>query len=158
MLRLTGALLLLAAAAGGAYLRSRALYLPLRLTEGFIALIEYIRLRIGLYREPLDVIFSGFKDETLSEGGVLAALRAEGWTGAVDSAAAQLPESVSKTLRDFGCELGRSPADSQERNCDAALRELTAERERMRRELPQRTRVSSALLLTCGLMLAIIFI
>ena len=82
MLRMIGAIMILAASAGVGYCFSAAEGGRVRQIEGFLLLLRHIRNGIVTYASPVEEIYNRFENTALETCGFLPALRTGGFAHA----------------------------------------------------------------------------
>ena len=113
-------------------------------TEGFIALLKYIRNQIDCYLMPVDKILAGCDPGILETCGVSADADLSvihSFSELLDCCELCISEVLAELLRKFAGELGTSYRDTQLKICDYYIGKLTAERDRLQAELPARRKM-----------------
>ncbi len=113
-------------------------------TEGFIALLKYIRNQIDCYLMPVDKILAGCDPGILEACGVSAEADLSGirsFSELLDCCELCISEASAELLRKFAGELGTSYRDTQLKICDYYIGKLAAERDRLQAELPARRKM-----------------
>ena len=160
MLRVGGALLLLAGALLFAIDATAAEQKKLRLLEGLLLLVRHIRREIEGPRTPMPQILSSFTHGALEECGFLPVLREAGLAAALCQCREMMPLSGEemRTLSGFAATLGRSGAKGQVELCDRTAAELERSLAKRREEVPRRTRVLQTLSISGALMLLLLLL
>ena len=104
--------------------------------EGFLSLLQYIRLQVECFALPLPQILENAdsklrKDCRLPRG-------AKDLTSLLRGCTLLLPEDFCQTLYDFSAALGTAYREEQLRSCEYYIARLTPLCKEMRRELPRR--------------------
>ena len=132
----------------------------LRVLDGYISLLLYIKGQIGCYAMPVcDILAS-------ADPAMLAACRGETYQGIVqpvlplpemirDSHVYLEPES-ERLLCAFSSELGHTFREEQVTRCEYYIEALGEERRRLAESVPARARMNSALSLCCAIGAAIL--
>lgn len=154
MIKLLGALLILAV--GGVAAISTARYEKKRLSvlDGWIDLIVYIRSQIDCFLTPLDEILQN-GDRTLLD----ACMSPEGAAdldAILRASSLYLDGEVKRLLEGFVRETGSTFREEQLKRCDYYVTALRTQRERIAAELPARRRLSTALCLCTAIGTAIL--
>jgi hypothetical protein len=125
-------------------------------TEGFIALIKYIRNQIDCYLMPLEKILAGCPDDILEAcGSIRGAKTIFEFLGSCDL---QLSDESVNLLNKFAAELGSGYRDTQLKLCDYYIGKLTSERDRMQSEYPARRKMIMTLCLCAAAGAAVIML
>lgn len=154
MLKLLGALLIVAV--GGFAALASAHYEKKRLAvvDGWIDLIRYIRGQIDCYLMPIGEILSG-GDRALFEA-CMSPANAADLPAILSSSSIYLDGNVKRLLESFVREIGPGYREEQLKRCDYFLSSLGGEREKIARELPIRIRLCVTLCLCIALTTAIL--
>ena len=134
-LKACGVLVMLIAGGIGAWSGVRYERRRLRVVEGWIDTIRYIRTQIDCYLTPLGEILERCPSTVGTTD--LSALLA--------SSRLYLDADTYRFLETFTRELGGSYREEQLKNCDFCLAELYHKRETLSRELPSRQRLALTL-------------
>lgn len=151
--KLTGAALLIAAGCGTGRFLCVAERRRLTQTDGFIALLRFIRAKIDIYLLPIDKILSGCDSSILSACG---AVPADSFEKLLDGCEFYTGPGVRELLYKFAGELGKSNRTAQLGHCDYYIGRLSAERDRMDSELPRRCRLYMTLSLCAAAVVALL--
>ena len=154
MIRLAGALLVLAMGALAAYGAARAEKRRLEVLEGWVDLIMYIRGQIDCFLTPLDEILQNCDRRVLD-----ACLAPENARDLETVLAASLPyldADARHLLERFLREVGTSYREEQLKRCDYYLNALSVLREKRAAELPVRRRLLTSLSLCAAIGTAIL--
>lgn len=158
--KLIGSLLLVGAGLYIAMMTARYERRRVRVLDGYLSLLRYIRGQIECFAMPIDQILS------TADPSVLAACRGRSG-GEGEHPATSLPlllreshgylgaESV-RLLSAFSHELGRTYRAEQVSRCDYYLDALGEQRTRLADTLPARIRTGGALCLSCALAVAVL--
>ena len=131
-----------------------------RQTEGFLLLLRHIRSQISCFCTPVRDILSSFENEALERSGFLCEARSGDFVSALDICKDRIyldTEEINLLIA-FGEELGKSYREEQIENCDYYIGELENLYGKRREEQPKRARLFRSLVLTCGLMVIIVFL
>lgn len=135
LLKLLGALVILSTGGVCAFCSVRYERRRLRVLDGWIDMILYIRSQIDCYLTPLQEILDGFVPaHAPTDLSVL--LRASRF---------YLDEDTLSRLESFTKEIGGGYREEQLRHCDFCIAELRRKRERIAAELPVRQRMAVTL-------------
>ncbi|NLW74251.1 MAG: hypothetical protein GX057_05065 [Clostridiales bacterium] len=113
-------------------------------TEGFVALLKYIRNQIDCYLMPVDRILAGCDPGILMACGLVADAdlrEIKSFSELLDCCELCVSEATAELLRKFAGELGTSYRDMQLKICDYYIGKLSAERDRLQAELPARRKM-----------------
>jgi hypothetical protein len=113
-------------------------------TEGYVALLKYIRNQIDCYLMPVDRILTGCDPGILLACGLPADTdlrEIKSFSGLLDCCELCVSEETAELLRKFAGELGTSYRDTQLKICDYYIGKLSAERDRLQAELPARRKM-----------------
>ena len=163
--KLAGCVVLLLAGGYVSVSLTRFEHRRLRVLDGYIALIRYIKGQIDCYAMPLSDIFSrmdpailsaclGLEPRVpippLSQGG------AHPLPDMVQRSRLYLEPETERLLRDFTGELGTAYRAQQVMRCEHYLLALSEERKKLNDTLPARLRTGSILSLCCALGAAVL--
>ena len=107
---------------------------------GFLALLRYIRLQIDCFSLPVCKILGNCDREVLLDCG--APDGARDVPALLQGTRLYLPDEVCRLLQDFSAQLGGSYREEQLRCCDYYVARLAPFCDRLREELPRRTRMA----------------
>lgn len=160
LLRVGGAVLLLAAGFFLARGLVRAEDDCVRQTEGFLLLLRHARTSISCYRTPLRDIWQSFENRALAECGFLPRLQRDGFAAALIAASPHLylGREELRLLTAFACGIGKSRFEEQITLCNYTVERLEASYARYAEELPSRRRTVGTLALTGVLMLILVML
>ncbi len=168
MIQLVGGLILLLVGGYVSVAVSRFERRRLRVLDGYISLIFYIKGQIDCYAMPVAEILAR------ADPAVLAACLGmdEGESASLPPLVRATPESplpvlvresrlylepeCDRLISTFACELGQTFRADQVARCDHYITALTEERRRLADIIPARIRVSSTLCIACALAMAIL--
>ena len=131
-----------------------------RQTEGFLLLLRHIKSQISCFCTPVRDIFFSFENDSLERTGFLSEAKKGDFVSALNSCRDKIyldGEEINLLLA-FGEELGKSYRDEEIKNCDYYIRELENLYSKRREEQPNKSRLYRSLVLTCGLMVIIVFL
>ena len=154
IVKILGAVLILSVGGIAAFSAVRYEKKRLRVIDGWIDLILYIRSQIDCYLTPIDAILQRedrpSPDEANGEGARtdLPAI--------LNASRVYLDGDAKRLLERFVCEIGSSYREDQLKRCDYCVNALRTQRERIAAELPRRTRLCSALCLCVAIGTAIL--
>lgn len=158
MLKLAGAVLILAAASfyGGSMCEKTKE--KLTLTEALSDLISYIGQSIEAFRLPLGRIFDDYQNAFLQKIGFLDILRRDGFAAAVCSVEKALPPEIYDQLCSFAGAIGGGYAPEQAKLCAFTEERLLGACADMRAQLPGRLKMYRLLPLLAAASVLILFI
>ncbi len=134
-LKILGALIILLSGGVGAFSAVRYERRRLRVLDGWIDMIRYIRRQIDCYLTPLSEILEAFvPDHTPTDLSVL-----------LDTSLLYLDTDSKRLLEGFIREVGGTYREEQLRHCDDCVAELRRKREKIAADLPMRQRLSVTL-------------
>ena len=131
-----------------------------RQTEGFLLLLRHIKAQISCFCTPVRDIILSFENEALERAGFLCEAKKGDFVSAMSLCRDKIyldTEEINLLLA-FGEELGKSYRDEQIENCDYYIGELETLYSKRREEQPKKTRLYRSLVLSCGLMIIIVFL
>ncbi len=154
MIKLLGAVLILAVGGFAAYSTARYEKKRLSVLDGWIDLIVYIRAQIDCYLMPMDEILQN-GDHTLLDA-CMSPTNATDLDAILRASSLYLDGEVKRLLEHFVRETGSTFREEQLRRCDYYVSALRTQRERLAAELPARRRLSTALCLCIAIGTAIL--
>lgn len=127
--------------------------------RGMIDFMNYIKSRIEYFNTPINDIYTAYENNESSLSELVFNISVSGWTQALESTQKiYLPNDIIEKLDQFGSYLGKSNKNEQLAHCDYYISLLENEYQKLKEEAPQKTKISLALGLSCGLMLVILLI
>ena len=154
--KLIGLVLLLCSGILASLLLSRFEQHRYKQAEGFLALLRHIRLQIDCFSLPVSRILTTLPSQ-IREAATLPD-DARDFGELLESTSLLLPEDMCELLASFSTDLGASYREDQLRCCDFYITRFAPHCERMREELPRRTRLALLLPLALALSLALLLI
>lgn len=124
----------------------------LRVLDGFIALLFYIKGQVDCYNLPLSDILAGYPRKTCPD----IYVDGMGFDRMLSESRIYLGAESLRLLERFYGEFGSTYRDEQLKRCDYYIDALTEQRRELSLDLPARTRVGSALCICLSIGLAII--
>lgn len=132
----------------------------LRFAEELLDLIAYIKNRIVMFRDPIDQIIEGFEGELLAASGFMRDFSDNGFSYAMNKS--EIGKVVSantlRRLNEFAKKLGKTDAETQNAYCELCLISLEEDIEKLKQELPEKTKMYSSLCIIAGLSAALLLI
>ncbi|MBQ3483369.1 MAG: hypothetical protein IJA78_04250 [Clostridia bacterium] len=123
---------------------------------GFLALLRYIRLQIDCFSLPIGKILGSCDRAVLADCG--APVHAPDFPTLLDGTRLYLPEEICRLLTDLAAQLGGSYREEQLRCCDYYMARLAPFCDRLREELPRRTRMAALLPLAFAAILVLLLL
>lgn len=121
--------------------------------------MNYIKNQIEYFNTPINDIYSAYENTGNALRDLVFDISVSGWTYALQKKQdLYLPDDIIQKLSQFGSHLGKSTKEDQLTHCNYYIRLLEDQYEKLEKEVPQKTKVSLALGLSCGLMLIILLI
>ena len=154
MLKLCGVLLILLVGGCCAYLSVCYEKKRVRVVEGWIDLIHYIRTQIDCYLMPMQEILAN-GDRMLLEA-CMSPANAADLPEILNASSIYLDGGVRRLLERFIYKLGDGYREEQLLRCDECIRELQAHKERLSAELAMRIRIVISLCLCIAAATAIL--
>ncbi len=149
ILRLVGAVLILAAALVLAHSLAASARASVAQAEAYLALVRQIRRQIACYCRPVVEILRRLEPELLTACGLSAGT--DSLASMLDAAVLSLPREGERVVRGLGRELGRGDLAEQLALCDAAAAELESIAVAARCRLPEQLRLIRCACLCGGL-------
>ena len=123
---------------------------------GFLTLLRFIRLQIDCFSLPVGKILCTCDRAVLSDCG--APDGAGDFPTLLDGTRLYLPPEICQLLTDFATQLGGSYREEQLRCCDYYMARLAPFCDRLREELPRRTRTAALLPLAFAAILVLLLL
>ncbi len=119
----------------------------------------YIKQQIEYFNMPLNEIYSSFENQNQIFSSLVNEISANGWNISLKNKNnIILPDNCISILNNFGNMLGKSEKKDQLQKCNYYIREFELEYEKLKQNIPQKTKASFALSIYIGLMIIIIFL
>jgi len=160
MIKIMGLILIMSAAVAGAIGNSGRTGKIVRVNEGILDLIEYIKNGIIYYRDPIGEMLCTYQNDDLEKYGVLPAISDMPLCDVLAELGLDrcFQRSTFNQIRSFSLRLGKSGIEDQKKNCDILIDSLHKDIEDLRKTLPQKSRMYSSLMILTGLGLVLILI
>lgn len=160
MIRLTGALFIIASSSLIGASVSRFYIQRVVTLEAFLRLMTHIESEIGGFLSPLDSIYASFRCPALEESGFIGCLMKKGGTAAINEYSRRLSlfDDEKELLLSFFGELGRHGAEGEARHCAYYKSKLAGLCETAKGEAASKKRLCLSLGVLFGIMLSVILI
>lgn len=137
MIKIIGAVILLAAAFGYGYLKIREERRKIAETDALCDLVSFIRQNIAHYMKPLPDIFAAYSDRCglLEENGFIEICRTNGIRAAWEETVFHLPDNVREAMADFVRSIGGGYREDELHLCDYTLEQFEKAGLKMREEI-----------------------
>lgn len=126
--------------------------------EGLLALLRHIRAAVSSYGLPKGEIYRSFSSEVLEDCGFLSLLREKGLAAALAAELLIMKGERLRPLIAFASGEGMRLTAEELTACERAEGEVERLLQTMKEHLPERLRLSRTLVLTVGMMVAILLI
>lgn len=126
--------------------------------EGLVLLLRHLRTSVQAYALPRDKIYESFSHRALEGCGFLSVLRREGLSAALERSGLSLREEVLRPLVIFASGEGGRLTEEELTACGIALTAVEQSLTELKKGLPERLRLCRTLVLTGGMMVAILLL
>lgn len=126
--------------------------------EGLVLLLRHVRASVSAYSLPKDKIYRAFSHKALERCGFLSALREEGLARALETGGLSLGEETLRPLVIFAAGEGMRLTEEELSACALALETAESSLTELKRRLPERLRLCRTLVLTGGMMVAVLLL
>ena len=124
-----------------------------------IDFMNYIKNQIEYFNTPISDIYTSYEKNNNMLDELVLNISVSGWNSALQNTQKLfLSNDTIQKLEQFGSYLGKSNKDEQLTHCNYYIKLLEDEYDKLEKDAPQKTKVSLALGLSCGLMLIILLI
>lgn len=157
VLKIIGAVIVIAASAGAGYLMCEGMRERLRAVCALSGFVELVSLNIELYKTPLDEIYALVSDRYLQKCSFTERLDSGVYNAALLSGLLR-GEEEKEIIRAFGDRIGSGNAEDMVRLCTYTDKRLKSIEEKLRRELPDKQRVYRTISFLAGVSAVIMLI
>ena len=119
----------------------------------------YIKKQIEFFNTPINTIYDSYCPADDEFSAFILSISANGWNYALkNTESVFVSDKTTDLLEAYGSNLGKSNKDDQIKHCDYYINLLEKEFEQLSKKAPEKKKVSLALGVYGGLMLAILFL
>lgn len=127
-------------------------------TEGLVLLLRHIRASVQTYALPKDKIYESFRHKALEKCGFLPLLKKEGLTVAIEKGGLALKAESLRPLTVFAAGEGGRLTEEELSACGLALDGMEQVLAELKGKLPERLRLLRTLVLSGGMMVAVLLL